>query len=140
MVQFDQLFQYKSTFLIYIDFFDLLVDSFDLLIDFFNLSINFYRSFNQKEIENNRFKSEIDWNCNQQYNLVVGIRIGRKSTIEFGRLENPIVDDSICRSASPTLSVAFVRDVVFRRDTIYTYLYTVNVRNQDIWSLNLSEI
>ena len=51
----DQLFWYKSSFVIYINIFDLLIDNFDLLIDSFDILIDLYQYFNQKEIENDRF-------------------------------------------------------------------------------------
>ena len=52
----DGLFQYKSTYWIYINIFNLLINYFDLIIDsFVDLLINLYQCFNQKEIKNDLF-------------------------------------------------------------------------------------
>ena len=61
-------FLYKSTFLIWIDLFNInwlfrsFINNFDLLIDFFDLLIDLYWSFNQKEIENDWLLSKLDQN------------------------------------------------------------------------------
>ena len=55
------------------DSFDLLIDSFNLSIDSFDLLVDFYQSFNQKEIENDQLKSNIDPNCDHRLEIVVGM-------------------------------------------------------------------
>ena len=59
-------------------------------------------SFNQKiiEIDRNRLTiieiwSKFDWNCDCQFELIVGFWIGPKSTIKIGQLGIRIVDDLV---------------------------------------------
>ena len=61
-----------------------------------------FQSFNQKRSKKDwklstliKIRSKLYQNCDPQYNLIVEIQIGPKSTIKFGRLGVRIVDDLI---------------------------------------------
>ena len=61
MVEFDQLFRYKSTFFDKNWPFDLLINFFNLLIDFFNLLIDLFDLYINLLIEIDRIEIKEDW-------------------------------------------------------------------------------
>ena len=60
MVKFDQLFRYKLTFSIKIDFFELKIDFFDILIDYFDYLIDYFDLFMDLLIEIDQIQIEND--------------------------------------------------------------------------------
>ena len=70
---------------------------------FFDLLIEIDRYYIKKDqfiLKKINFLSKSDENRDRRFRLVVGFRIGPKSTIEIGRLGIRIIDDSICKPLS----------------------------------------
>ena len=66
-----------------------------LISTIFELLMNLYWYFNQKEIENDKFKLKLYQNRNRRFDLILEVWIGLKLMIKFGRLGIWIDDDSI---------------------------------------------